>query len=39
VARALGDTSLMFPVDPTLTEDDMRAAGASVRAVVNQAAV
>ena len=39
VARALGDTSLMFPVDPTLTGDDMRAVGAGVRAVVNQATV
>lgn len=37
VARRLGETSLMFPVDHTLGPEDMQAVGDAVAAVVRQA--
>ena len=38
VARELGETSLMFPVHPTLTEDDMRRTCRAVETVMARAA-
>lgn len=37
VARQLGETSLMFPVDPTLSEEDMIVIAEAVRTVLNKA--
>jgi hypothetical protein len=39
VARELGETSLMFPVHPTLREEDIRAACAAVRKVIQAASL
>ena len=36
-ARALGETSLMFLVHPTLTDDEVRMTGQVVRSVMQQA--
>lgn len=38
VSRDLGETSLMFPVDPTLTEDQIGAIASIIRLVVSNAA-
>ena len=35
-ARELGDTSLMFPVHPTLTEADMQRMLAAIRQILRQ---
>ncbi len=37
VAKALGETSLMFLVHPTLTQDDMHRAGEVIRSVLRKA--
>lgn len=37
VARALGETSMMFPVDPTLNERDMDVIAETIRAIVQAA--